>query len=130
MTKGKDIVRKVKVIRADRAIDTYDDYYSRNVFYPAAGDWEEMTNKEYMELSEAVQYANSQSRDGYYFLVEYGDHIIEDVFKSASDFKEKMRKAQERDEKRKAEEKRKKEERAQERKRKQLEKLKRELGET
>jgi hypothetical protein len=129
MTKEKEIIRKVKVIRADHVVDTYDDYYGRDVFCPVAGDWEEMTEQEIIELREALGYANRQTKDGYYFLVEYNDAMIEDIFKSAADFKEKMRKQQEREEKRKAEEKRKRDEKAQERKRKQLEKLKKELGE-
>lgn len=124
-----DIVRKVKVIRGDRAIDTYDDYYTRSIFFPASGDWEEMNNQEYMDLQEAVRYANMQSRDGsYYFTIEYTENMIEDVFQSASDFKRKMREREKKENERKEAERRRRDEKAKERKRKQLEKLKRELG--
>lgn len=123
---------KVKIIKADRYIDSYDDYYSSSILYPAAGDWEEVTAAERDEIREAISYANgsrNRSLDGYYILVEYNEDIINEVFESARDFKEKMRREKEREEKRKAEEKRKRDEKAKERKRKQLEKLKKELGE-
>jgi hypothetical protein len=123
---------KVKIMRSAQVIDTYDDYYTRSVFYPVSGDWDEVDEQERVKLFEAIAYANSQpgNRDkGQYFLVEYSDDFKEEVFADAHDFLEKQRKAQERDEKRKAEEKARRDAKAQERKRKQLEKLKRELGE-
>lgn len=121
--------RKVKVILASAYIDDYDDLYSHTVLYPAAGDWEEIDDKDYTKLAQAVAYANSRNPKGRYVLIEYSEDTMEVMFKSASDFIKKMEK-DEADRKRKAEEaKRKREEKAMERKRKQLEKLKKELGE-
>lgn len=121
---------KVKILRSESIIDSYDDYYTRSVFYPVSGDWDEVTAQEREKIREAIRYANSKrNRDGYYFMVEYSEDFTDEVFASAQDFLEKQRKAQEREERRKEEERRKKEERALERKRKQLEKLKKELGE-
>lgn len=98
-----------------------------------ADDWEEVSDKDYYEMQDAVRYANNKAKNGYYFLVEYYDDLKDEVFKSASEFKEKMLKQKEREEKAREkareEAKKKREEKAQERKRKQLEKLKKELGE-
>lgn len=120
---------KVKIIKSMCYIDSHDDYYSASLFYPVAGDWEEVTFKEKLELEDAIRYANSTVREGRYFLVEYSDDIREEVFKGAKDFLDKMEKERKKEELRKQEYARKKEEKAQERKRKQLEKLKKELGE-
>jgi len=121
---------KVKILRSESIVDSYDDYYTRSVFYPVSGDWDEVTAEEREKIREAIRYANSKrNRDGHYFMVEYSEDFHDEVFAGARDFLDKQRKAQEREEKRKKEEARKKAERAQERKRKQLERLKQELGE-
>lgn len=126
-------MRKVKILYSKFFADNYDGYYDTSVLFPAAGDWDEVDDKEYAELSEAVAYANcmpsTKQREGKYFLVEYSDTMREEVFRSTAEFKQKMIEAQRKDAERAAEEKRKRDEKAQERKRKQLEKLKRELGE-
>jgi hypothetical protein len=126
--KRKNTMRKVKVIKSEMNI-SYDDCYASSIFYPAAGDWEEVSDSGYKELQEAVSYANRASGNGRYFLIEYSDNINEEVFKSASDFKSKMLKQRQKEEKAKEEAKRKRDEKALERKRKQLEKLKKELEE-
>lgn len=120
-------MRKVKIIKSSHHVDYYGD--DHNSLYPMAGDWEEVSDNEYYEMQDAVRYANNKAKNGYYFLVEYYDDLKDEVFKSASEFKEKMLKQKEREEKAREEAKKKREEKAQERKRKQLEKLKKELGE-
>ena len=127
------MTRKIKIIASAThhlSADYYGDYYdSVTVLYPAAGDWEEVTDKEYQEYQEAVMYANMKAREKHYVLIEYSDSITPDVFKSAKEFKEKQKRDKEREEQKKAEAKKKREESALKRKQKQLEKLKRELGE-
>lgn len=120
---------KVKVIRGDHLVDGYDDYYTRSVFYPVAGDWQEVTAEERERIREAISYANRKVGTGFYFLIEYNENTLDEMFADAKEFADKMRKVQEKEEARRAEEKRKRDEKSAERKRKQLEKLKRELGE-
>lgn len=124
-------MRKVKIIKSTIYVDTYDDYYTRNVLYPAAGDWQEVDDAEYEEIRMAVQHANKNKKnhDGVYVLVEYSDEISTEVFTSARNFKEKILRQKAREEKKKAEAKAKREATARDRKKKQLEKLKAELGE-
>jgi hypothetical protein len=119
---------KVKVIRCERLIDNYDDYYTRSVFYPVAGDWQEVTAEEREQIREAVRYANRKT-DASYVLIEYNENTLDEMFADAKDFMDKIRKIEKREQERREAERLKREEKAQERKRKQLEKLKKELGE-
>ena len=122
-------MRKVKILEVTPRID-YDGYYESSLFHPVAGDWEEVSDEEYREIWDALQYANQTSnRDSHYIMVEYSEETKEKMFSSASDFKEKMKKKKEKEDKAREDAKRKRDEKAQERKRKQLEKLKKELGE-
>jgi hypothetical protein len=120
-------MRKVKVIKSKYRSYDYDN--DETIFYPVSGDWEEVDDKKYAEIVEAVQYANSKVRDDWYFLVEYSETTMDEVFQSATAFKEEMRKKQEKEEKRKEAERKKRQEKALERKKKQLERLKKEFGE-
>lgn len=119
---------KVKVIRSDTYIDSYDDYYTRSVFYPVAGDWQEVTVEEREQIREAINYANRKSSTSY-ILIEYNENTLDEMFADAKDFMDKMRKAEKREQEQLKKLKREREEKAKERKRKQLEKLKKELGE-
>jgi hypothetical protein len=119
---------KVKVLRCDLIVDNYDDYYTRSVFYPVAGDWQEVTAEEREQIREAIRYANRKTNASY-VLIEYNENTVDEMFADAKDFMDKMRQAEKREQARREEEKRKREEKSQERKRKQLEKLKKELGE-
>lgn len=122
-------MRKVKILKATSQFD-YDRYYESALFHPVAGDWEEVSDKEYNEIRDALRYANqSSSHDFHYIIVEYSEETKEEMFSSASDFKEQMKKKKEKEDKAREDAKRKRDEKAQERKRKQLEKLKKELGE-
>jgi len=118
---------KVKIIKAHVIYD-YDGYQDNTLFYPVAGDWEEVNQKEYLEIKDAIKYANMNSSDVKYLLIEYSENTKDEMFKSASDFKDKIKKREEAEQKQKEEAKQKREEKAMERKKKQLEKLKRELG--
>lgn len=122
-------MRKVKIIKASSQFD-YDGYYESSLFHPVAGDWEEVSDKEYGEIRDALLYANRESnRDFHYIIVEYSEKTKDEMFASASDFKEQMKKKKEKENKAREVAKQKRDEKAQERKRKQLEKLKKELGE-
>lgn len=122
-------MRKVKILKATPQIDC-DGYYESSLFHPVAGDWEEVSDEEYREIRDALLYANQTSnRDFRYIIVEYSEETKEEMFSSASDFKEKMKKKKEKQDRAREDAKRKRDEKAQERKRKQLEKLKKELGE-
>ena len=121
---------KVKVLRSDTSY-SYDDYDSRNLLYPVSMDWEEVTATRREEIRQAIYDANQMRRNGgYYFMVEYNEETMNELFADASAFADKVRKEREREIKRKADAARVKDEKAVERKRKQLEKLKREFGET
>jgi len=119
--------RKVKVIKSDYQIDNYDDYYSQSVLYPVGGDWTEVTQKEYQEISEALHWANQKRHQ--YILVEYDDNTVDEMFKDALDFKDTIKKRKEKEQRAKEIAAEKKAKAAKERKRKQLEKLKAEFGE-
>jgi hypothetical protein len=121
-------MKKVKVIRSEYNLSSYDDYHSTNILFPATEDWDEVTDVECEEIREAIRYANMSQRNGQYFLVEYSDTTVADVFKSAKAFRDKMEKDRKKEEKAREDAKRKRDEKALERKRKQLEKLKKELG--
>lgn len=46
---------KVKIIKTSTFVDSYDDYYTKTVLYPATVDWEEVTYERRNEIAEAVQ---------------------------------------------------------------------------
>lgn len=122
-------MRKVRIIRTT----TYGDYYydNQSILFPASGDWQDVDDKEYQEICMAVQYANRTNKgsDWFYLLAEYSDKITQDVYASATAFKEEMKRQKEAEEKKKAEAKAKRKITERERKKKQLQKLKKELGE-
>lgn len=124
-------MKKIKILKATPKVDC-DDYYDGSILHPSTGDWDEVTDSEFYDIQDMVRYANSHNsnKDFKYILVEYHERILKEVFETASEFKNYMKKQKEKQEKAAAEAKRKREEKAQERKRKQLEKLKKELGET
>ncbi len=124
---------KVKVIMA-----TYSDCYEcegNSTFFPVAGDWEEIDEKDYPKYREAVVQANMRLRKARkwsnesYVLISYDDNTSERVFADASAFVQAQKDAAAEEERKKAEAKRKRDAAAKERKRKQFEKLKKELGE-
>jgi hypothetical protein len=120
-------MRKVKIMQSTSWVD----HYSNPVFFPAAGDWQEVNDKEYQEIRMAVQYANQNNKDTncVYQLVEYSDEITQHVYASATAFKEEMKLREKAEKKRKAADIAKRKAATQKRKRTQLEKLKAELGE-
>jgi hypothetical protein len=120
---------KVKVLRSVTGYSDID-YDGCNLLYPVSADWEEVTAERREEIRDAVNMANQMRRnDGYYFMVEYHEGTVSELFADASAFAEKIRKEKEREERRRADEKARRDSKAAERKRRQFEKLKEELGE-
>lgn len=121
---------KVKVIKAYTT--SFDHYYGVDtVLYPASLDWEEVSEDELIELRSAVNAANAMRNDlsATYILISYHENLQVEVFRLASEFKEKIKQEEEKRKEKALREKQKREEKALERKRKQLEKLKKELEE-
>jgi Na+/phosphate symporter len=113
---------KCKIIRVDPSY--YSDGYAESPFlYPVTLDWEEVTEKEFHKLKQAVYISNQMNR-GQYVLVSYDQSYADQIFQNAKDWHQAQKEYAEKEAKRKETERS-----VLERKRKQLEKLKSELGE-
>lgn len=106
---------KVKIIKIDQSNYGFYNDDEKVFLYPNTLEWEEVSEEEYQELTQAVFQANLMVKNGRYIVISYDDSYVEDVYQKASEFieaeKKKAQAKKEAAEKAKADREKKKKER-------------------